>query len=77
MLTRQTNIGKEVLFYVDFYSYQLLNLDRESRTSRVKQGREFSEILFGLMLTRQTNVRKEVLFYVDFQVWVGKVGKVG
>ena len=58
MLTGQTND-------------RLLIVGRESRKSKVKQGRvgqgrEFSEDRFGLMLTRQTNVRKEVLFQVDF-----------
>ena len=33
-------------------------MGRESRKSRVKLGREFSENCFGLMLTIQTNVIK-------------------
>ena len=44
MLTRQTNVRKEVLFYVDFYGWVGKN-----RVSGVKKGREYSENRFGLM----------------------------
>ena len=56
MLTRQTNVRKEVLFQVVW----------AGKVGKVGQSRDFSENNFGITQTRQTNVRKKVLFQVDF-----------